>query len=140
MDGISFRGIMVPETELDWAFDTSGGPGGQHANRSATRVTVSFDLAGSPSVPAEVKEQLEAALIGRVRDGVIVVSADDTRSQWRNRAIARDRLATMLSDALAPRRTRRPTRPTRASRQRRMQAKRRRSEIKRLRGRPNRDE
>jgi ribosome-associated protein len=140
MDGISFRGITVPEAELDWVFDTSGGPGGQHANRNATRVTVSFDLASSPSVPADVKERLEAKLIGRVRDGVIVVTVDETRSQWRNRAIARDRLASMLSDALAPKRPRRPTRPTRASRRRRLETKRRRGEIKRLRGQPRGDE
>jgi ribosome-associated protein len=140
MDGISFRGITVPEAELDWVFDTSGGPGGQHANRNATRVTVSFDLDASASVPPDVKDRLRVKLVGRVRDGVIVVTVDDTRSQWRNRAIARDRLASMLSDALTPRRSRRPTRPTRASRRRRLETKRHRGEIKRLRGRPKGDE
>ena len=133
-------GWQVPESEIDFRFTASGGPGGQHANRNATRVTVSFDLAASPSVPADIKARLEAKLIGRVRDGSIVVTVDDTRSQWRNRAIARDRLASMLSDALAPKRTRRPTRPTRASRRRRVDSKRRRGEIKRLRGRPRGDE
>ena len=91
-------------------------------------------------MPDETKERLGAKLIGRVRDGVIVVTVDDTRSQWRNRAIARDRLASMLSDALAPKRTRRPTRPTRASRTRRLETKRRRGDLKRLRGRPKGDE
>jgi ribosome-associated protein len=140
MDGLTFRDIRIPEGELDWSFDTSGGPGGQHANRSATRVTLKFDLGTSPSVPDEVRHRLLEALGPRAGDGVVSVTVDDSRSQWRNRAIARDRLGDLLDEALTPRRRRRSTKPSRSARRRRLRAKRRRSETKRLRRRPDLDD
>jgi ribosome-associated protein len=133
MSDLRFRGIIVPESELHWSFDPSGGPGGQHANRSATRVTLTLDLAGSPSLPDAVRAQLLECLRSRITDGAISVTVDDTRSQWRNRAIARERLAGLLGDALEPRRERRPTKPSRRARARRLEAKRRRAEKKRMR-------
>lgn len=139
MDGITFRGITVPEAELEWAFDTSGGPGGQHANRNATRVTLTLDLTASQAVPDAVRDRLLDRLANRVREGAISVVVDESRSQWRNRAIARERMAEMLETALRPRRARRRTKPSRAARRRRLRDKRHRSEIKRLRSRPDRD-
>lgn len=140
MDGLRFRDTTVPEGELVWSFDTSGGPGGQHANRNATRVTVSFDITNSPSLPDEIRQRLTRRLGTRLADGVVRVTVDDTRSQWRNRSIARDRLTSLLDEALAPRRRRLPTKPSRAARRHRLREKRRRAEIKRLRGRPPMDE
>ena len=92
-------GHTVPEGELEWRFDTSGGPGGQHANRSSTRVELSFDLAASPAVPEELKAQIFERVGPRARNGVIRVSVDETRSQWRNRNIARRRMQELLDDA-----------------------------------------
>lgn len=139
MAGISFRDVDIPESELSWSFDTSGGPGGQHANRTASRVTVTFDLAASPSIPPAIKDRLASTLAPRMRDGVVSVVVDDSRSQWRNRAIARERLAALLEEALIPRATRHRTRPSGSVRRRRLAAKRRRSEVKRLRQQPDED-
>lgn len=125
--------FSIPAAELEWRFDPSGGPGGQHANRSATRVELTFDVATSASVPEELRPRLLRRLGSRARGGVVTVSVDDTRSQWRNRAIARRRLAEILADALVERRPRLPTKPSPQAAQRRLEAKRRRAEKKRLR-------
>jgi len=127
-------GLLIPAAELEERFSTSGGPGGQHANRARTRVELRFDVAGS----AALTERQRALLRERVGDEVVVV-AEDERSQLRNRALARERLAARLRAGLAPRRARRPTRPTAASRRRRLEAKRRRAEIKRSRRPPCED-
>lgn len=129
------RNLVIPASELDERFSTSGGPGGQHANRSRTRVDLRFDIAASTALT----EHQRAVLTRRFGPEVRVV-ADDERSQVRNRAIARDRLAARLRGALAPRTPRRPTRPTRGSARRRLESKRQRSEIKRHRRRPGTDE
>jgi ribosome-associated protein len=118
----------IPLDELEWRFTPSGGPGGQHANRAATRAEVSFDVARSPSLT----EGQRARLLRRVGE-VVTVAADDERSQLRNRALALDRLRRRLADALYVAPPRRPTRPTRGSVERRLQAKRRRSQVKRSR-------
>jgi len=133
------HGLVIPPSELNWRFDTSGGPGGQHANKAATRVELSFDLAASPSVADDIRTRMLDRLGKRARNGVVTVSVDESRSQWRNRAIARRRMARLLREASRIERPRRITRPTRASRARRLEAKRRRSETKRLRRRPNPD-
>jgi len=130
------HGMVIPAAELNWRFDTSGGPGGQHANKAATRVELSFDLAASPSVAGDIRTRMLDRLGRRARNGVVTVSVDESRSQWRNRAIARRRMTRLLRDASRTERHRRATRPTRASRARRLAAKRRRSETKRLRRRP----
>ena len=120
------RTVAIPLAELDWRFTPSGGPGGQHANRSNTRAEVRFDVAGSPSLgPAP-----RARLLERLGP-VVRVMADDERSQLRNRELALRRLQATLAEALRVERTRRPTAPTRASTQRRLEHKRRRSELKR---------
>lgn len=126
--------VVIPAAELRWRFDPSGGPGGQHANRSSTRVELSFDLASSPSVPDNLRERIMRRLATRTHEGIIAITVDESRSQWRNRVIARRRLARMLRDAARREaRARIPTRPSAAARRRRLRRKRRRGEIKRLR-------
>jgi ribosome-associated protein len=118
----------IPLDELEWRFSGSGGPGGQHANTSNTRVELFFDVAGSPSLGPRQRERLLERLGTVVR---VVVS--DTRSQARNRELALDRLRDRLAVALRTPRARRPTSPSRAARHRRVEAKRRRGELKRQR-------
>jgi len=126
-------GNHIPDSELQWSFGPSGGPGGQHANRAHTRAEVRFDLAASPSLPEPLKVQLLRRLGNRGAGGVVIVTADDTRSQLQNRRLAQERLASILNLAAHRPRQRRPTRPTVASRQRRLDEKRRRSEVKQAR-------
>jgi ribosome-associated protein len=114
--------------ELRWRFDPSGGPGGQHANRSATRAEVRFDIAGSPSLTPAQRDRMVTRLGPEV-----TVAVDETRSQLRNRALAVERLRARLAGALERPRPRRPTRPSKGAVERRLQAKRRRAETKRTR-------
>lgn len=126
------RGLVVPAAEIEERFTTSGGPGGQHANRARTRVELRFDIAAS-----EVLSEHQRRLLSERFGDEVKVVVDDERSQLRNRTIARERLAARLHSALVPPRPRRPTRPTRGSKARRLQAKRQRGEVKRARQRPN---
>ncbi len=135
---VILAGHPIPDGELMWTFGPSGGPGGQHANRAHTRAEVRFDLAGSPSLPTEVKERMLRRLGRRAAGGIVFVVADDTRSQLQNRRLAVERLAHLLNQASRPARPRRPTRPSAASRERRLEEKRRRSQLKEGR-RPYRD-
>jgi len=114
--------------ELEWRFSASGGPGGQHANRSNTRAEVRFDIAASPSLGPHQRDRLVAKL-----GPVVRVVADDERSQGRNRALALERLRQRLAEALVVERPRRATKPSRASGQRRLETKKRRSDAKRSR-------
>ena len=132
-------GVVIADRELVWSFSTSGGPGGQHANRSATRAEVRFDLGASPSVPTDLKERMLARLGGRASRGVVVVTADESRSQWRNRQSARRRLSELLSDARKLPKTRRATRPSVSAKKRRIESKRHRSGIKQMRRPPEPD-
>ena len=116
----------MPASEVAWRFDPSGGPGGQHANRSSTRVEAVIDLTTAGDVEVEARKRLIATFGAALR-----VVVDDTRSQARNREIALDRLESRLRDALTVPKPRRPTRPSRSAKARRLQAKRRRSETKR---------
>lgn len=125
--------FTIPESELEWSFSTPGGPGGQHANRSATRAELSWNLAASAAVGDAVKERLLGALGARVRNGVITVTAGESRSQWRNRQMARRRLADMLEHALRERRRRIATKTPRSAHDIRIRDKRRRGADKRLR-------
>jgi ribosome-associated protein len=120
--------LVIPLEELTWRFSRSGGPGGQHANTADTRVEVRFDIEGSPSLGPRQR----ARLLERLGADVRVVAADE-RSQARNRALALERLAARLAEALKVETPRRPTRPTKGSKLRRVEAKRQRSETKRLR-------
>lgn len=131
---VSVRGTVIPPDELSWRFSRSPGPGGQSVNTSDSRAELSFDLAASAALPAVLKDRAMRALEGRLVDGVITVTASENRSQLRNREAAAARLAALLTKATAPPRApRRPTRPTRGSVERRLAAKQRRAQIKRLR-------
>ncbi|WCO66495.1 alternative ribosome rescue aminoacyl-tRNA hydrolase ArfB [Iamia majanohamensis] len=127
--------LTVPGWELVETFSTSGGPGGQHANKASTRVELRFDV-DSSSVLSRAQKQRVRGRVG----AVLRVVADDERSQARNREIARQRLAEGLREALVPPRRRVPTRPSRGSERRRLQAKRENSERKQQRRRPRLDE
>jgi ribosome-associated protein len=125
------RSVRVPRSELDVRFTTSGGPGGQHANRTASRVELRLDVESSSAF----SDAQRAQLIERLGPVVRVV-ADDERSQIRNRAIAEERLVGRLASALHVERPRRPTRPSRGAVERRIAGKKRRSETKKQRRRP----
>lgn len=128
-------GLSVPGWELVETFTTSGGPGGQHANKASTRVELRFEVASSSVLSPAQKR--------RVRDRVgptLRVVADDERSQARNREIARDRLAESLRQALVPPRRRVPTKPSRGAKRRRLQSKRETAERKAQRRKPRLDE
>ena len=126
--------VIIPDTELRWRFSRSSGPGGQSVNTTDSRVELSFDLAASDALGPAIKARALRRLEGRLTDGVLTVAASEYRSQLRNRVAAEERLAEVLRTATAPPpRRRRPTAPTRASVERRLDAKRRRSDTKRLR-------
>ncbi|MBV2365230.1 alternative ribosome rescue aminoacyl-tRNA hydrolase ArfB [Streptomonospora nanhaiensis] len=128
--------VRLVEQELVWRFSRSGGPGGQHVNTSDTRVSLSLDLATTRSLSAPERERALRRLAGHLVGTVYTVTVEDFRSQARNRDTARERLAVRLSLAAAPEpRARRATRPTRGSAERRLAAKKRRSQVKRMRGR-----
>jgi ribosome-associated protein len=128
-------GLTIPGGEIDERFSTSGGPGGQHANKVHSRVELRFDIASSSALSDHQRERLQAALGDEVR-----VVVDEERSQLRNRVIARERLAGRLRNALVPVRVRRATRATRGSQLRRLDSKRQRAETKQTRRKPRRDD
>ena len=124
-------GVAIPLAEIELRTSRSSGPGGQHANVTASRVEAVLDVAGSSALSDAQKARVTARLGPRV-----TASAQDTRSQSRNRELALERLAARLAHALEVRRPRTATRPTKASKRRRLDAKRQRGEIKRGRQRP----
>src|SRR4051812_14160988 len=126
------RRVHIPLAELTWRFTGSGGPGGQHANTSNTRVEVVYDIARSPSLHPWDRSRLIQELGPSVR-----VVAADTRSQSRNREIALERLQRRLAAALRETRVRRPTAPTRSSQRNRVDRKRAHSKAKQLRRKPS---
>jgi ribosome-associated protein len=131
---VTAGGIVIPPEELSWRFSRSTGPGGQSVNTTDSRAELSFSVAESAVLPPLLKERALRALEGRLAGGVITVTAAENRSQLRNREAAAARLSALLTEATAaPPRARRPTRPTRASKERRLAAKQRRSQVKRLR-------
>jgi ribosome-associated protein len=134
-DGLRIgRGAEVPLSEIELRASRSSGPGGQHANVTASRVEAVFDVEASRSLSEDQKRRVMARL-----GPVVRATAQDTRSQARNRELALERLRNRLAGALAVQRRRRATTPTAGSRQRRLESKRRRGEVKRAR-RPPRDE
>ena len=131
---VQVRGVEIPPAELSWRFSRSPGPGGQSVNTADSRVELSFDLAATAALPPVLKERALRALAARLTDGVITITASEHRSQLRNRQAAATRLSALLTDATAPPPApRRATRPSRGAKERRLKAKRQRSEIKRLR-------
>jgi len=126
------RSVVLPRSEIELRFSRSSGPGGQHAQRSESRVEAVFDVEASTAL-SEAQKRRVVARAGPVLRAI----AQDERSQWRNRQLATERLVEALREALKVRRARRPTAPTAASRKRRLESKRARSETKRLRRPPS---
>lgn len=135
-DSIHIGGsVHLPLGELAIDYIRSPGPGGQNVNKVASAAQLSFDLAGSPSLPEQLKTRAAALAGSRLTtDGRIVITANRFRNQPQNRDDAIERLVALLRAALVPPRPRRPTRPTLASKQRRLDTKSRRGTTKRLRG------
>jgi len=122
------RSVTIPRSEIELRFSRSSGPGGQHAQKSDTRVEARFDVESSSALSPAQKRRVVA------RAGpVLRAVAQDERSQWRNRELAVERIVDALREALKVERKRRPTRPTKAAVERRLEGKRRRSQLKRQR-------
>jgi ribosome-associated protein len=132
-DAIEFGEWSIPEGEVEERFDTSGGPGGQHANKTETAVTIRFDIAAS-SLPQATQQMLIRRL-----GPVVEVTASDTRSQWRNREIVRERLKQRLEQALVVENPRKKTKPSKTAKERRMAEKKAHSAKKTSRKRPDLD-
>jgi ribosome-associated protein len=126
--------IAIDEREIEESFVRASGPGGQNVNKLSTAVQLRFDVRRSPSLSGDVRTRLERLAGGRLtREGTLVITAQRHRTQARNRADALDRLVELIRQAAVAPLKRRPTRPTRASRERRIDGKKRRGGIKRLR-------
>ena len=129
------RSLAIPLAEIELRASRSSGPGGQHANVTASRIEAVFDVAESESLTDAQRERIVARLGQRV-----TAIAQDTRSQTRNRELALERLRERLAAALVVQRTRRDTKPSRGARERRLAKKRQRSDVKRARRRPSGDD
>jgi ribosome-associated protein len=125
------RSVAIPLSEIELRFSRSSGPGGQHAQKTETRVEALFDVEASSALSRAQKRRVNAKV-----GGVLRAVAQDERSQWRNRELAIERLVQLLGDALRVERRRVPTKPSAAARERRLDEKRRRGETKRLRRAP----
>ena len=131
-------GLVVPDAELLERFSRSSGPGGQGVNTTDSRVELRWDVTRSAALTPVQRARVLERLAARIDDGVLVIVASEHRSQWQNRTAARARLVALLRDALEPPSpARRATRPSRAAQQRRVDAKRRRGEVKANRRRPS---
>ncbi|CAN5804023.1 alternative ribosome rescue aminoacyl-tRNA hydrolase ArfB [soil metagenome] len=133
--------LWVPRAELTYRATRSGGPGGQHVNTSSTRVELAWDVEGTPSLTDEQRTRVRTKLANRINtEGVLLLTEGGSRSQNRNKEAVTERFQELLREALHVPKRRKKTRPTRASRERHLQAKKRRSEVKRLRRPVNRPE
>jgi ribosome-associated protein len=127
--------FSIPAAELDFQASRSGGPGGQHANTTSSRIQLRWNVRSSASLSEGRRQVLLERLSGRIdQEGVLQVTVDTHRSQHRNREEAADRLADLVRNALRPRKKRKATRRTRSSNEKRLQKKKHRGRIKKLRG------
>jgi ribosome-associated protein len=122
------RSVSIPRFEIELRFSRSSGPGGQHAQKSDTRVEATFDVEASAALSDAQKRRVIAKA-----GPVLRTVAQDERSQWRNRELATERLVEALREALRVPRKRKPTKPSKAAKERRLEAKKRRGHVKRLR-------
>ncbi len=128
------QGLKIPAAELRQLASRSSGPGGQHVNKSATRVTLRWNIRTSEALDETRRERLVQRLASRLTvGGELIVHAEASRSRARNLEAARERMADLVADALEVPRSRRPTQPSLGSRVRRQKAKRQRSDLKRSR-------
>lgn len=127
--------FTIPPGELAFRASRSGGPGGQHVNKAATKVEVSWNVAQSPTLSDEQRQRVLTRLANRIdNSGNLHVASEEHRSQWRNREAATERLQALVREALKPRKRRKKTKPSRAAKERRLRQKRVRAEKKRQRG------
>ena len=138
-DGVRVsRSVVIPTSEIDIRFTPSGGPGGQHANRSSTRVELSWNPQESAVLGPVQKARVLESLGHRLDNaGNLRLVSDERRSQLMNRQAALERLAALVSDALIPPKPRKATKPSRSAKEKRIQSKKRRSEVKRDRRKPD---
>ena len=128
------RSVTIDDREVQFSFARSGGPGGQHANTSSTKVELRWGLDDSAALTPQQRDLIRERLANRINaDGVLVLQSSEYRSQTRNREAVVARFAALLADALRVQASRRPTKPTQAARRRRLELKRKRSETKALR-------
>ena len=126
--------LTIPVGELDFRFARAGGPGGQHVNKSSTKVELRWDVRGSAALSEGQRAMILQRLGGRIDEtGLLRLSVQETRSQHRNRELAMERLAELVAGALKPQKKRRATRPSKGVKERRLKQKRQRSETKKRR-------
>jgi ribosome-associated protein len=131
------KNIQIPESEFQFTFARSGGPGGQNVNKVASKAVLHWDVAGSPSLPPEVKERFSAQNRSRITtEGVLVLDSQRFRDQPKNIADCLEKLRELLLRSLHRPKKRRPTKPSRSSKERRLQAKRHTSRQKAQRRKP----
>ena len=135
------RSVVIPEDEIRLEFTTSGGPGGQHANKASTRAVLVWNVDASRALGPRQRARVRGKLRHRIdTSGNLRLSSDAHRSQLRNREAVRERLGTMVEVALRPEKKRIGTAPTRSSKENRLKAKKVRSEVKRARRAPSHDD
>ncbi len=135
------RGLVIPAAELRESASRSSGPGGQNVNKTSTRVTLRWDVGASEALSESQRRRILSKLASRITlGGELVVHAQAHRTQRRNRELARERMAELLREAILTKRRRVATKPSRASRERTLEAKKRRSSVKRGRAKPSPNE
>ncbi len=134
-------GVVIPQWELVFTASRSGGPGGQHANKTSSRVTLHWSVATTSALSEQQRWRVKKNLASRLtQDGVLQLHVEDSRSQHRNKELACERLVEVIKKALFVPKKRRATKPSKASKKRRVAAKRGRSDIKKMRAKPQRDD
>lgn len=135
------RSLVIPEDEIRLEFTTSGGPGGQHANKSSTRAVLVWNVDASRALGPRQRARIKGKLRHRIDSaGNLRLSSDASRSQLRNREAVRERLGSLVEAALRPEKKRIGTAPTRSSKETRLKSKRLRSDVKRARAKPRLDD